>query len=101
MKIKKGDEVKVVRGKDAGKTGKVERAFPDKQTVVVAGVNLVKKHRKSRTPRQRSEIMTITKPLSIASVILVCPKCKLTTRVGFSFDQDKKTRICKRCKQIL
>ena len=101
MKIKKGDEVKIVRGKDAGKTGKVERVFPDKKTAVVAGINLFKKHKKSITPRQRSEIITVTKPLSIANVMLICPKCKLTTRIGFSFDQNKKARICKRCKQVI
>ncbi len=101
MKIKKGDEVKIVRGKDVGKMGKVEIVFPRNQSVVVAGMNLAKKHRKSRSPRQRSEIITITKPLSIASVMLICPKCKLATRVGFSFDQGKKVRICKKCKQAV
>lgn len=101
MKIKKGDEVKIVRGKDAGKTGKVERVFPDKQKAVVAGINLFKKHKKSRNPRQRSEIITLTKPFSIANARIICPACKLATTVGFSFEQEKKVRICKKCKKTL
>lgn len=99
MKIKKGDEVKVIRGKDIGKTGKVERVFPAKQRLVVAGINLFKKHKKSRSQRQRSETITITKPLSLANVALICPKCKLVTRIGFTFEGEKKVRKCKKCNQ--
>lgn len=99
MKIKKGDEVKVTIGKDKGKTGKVEKVFPKSDKVLILGMNQYKRHLKARSQNQPSEIATITKPLPIANVLLVCPKCHLPTRVGYAFENKKKTRICKKCKQ--
>lgn len=101
MKLKKGDEVKIVVGKDKGKTGKIEKVFPKEQKVQVLGVNQYKRHTKARSQREKSEIVTITKPLAIANVMLVCPKCHLPTRVGYQNEGEKKERICKKCKQIL
>ncbi len=96
-KIKKGDEVMVVSGKDNGKKGKVEKVFSRKNKVLVSGVNLYKRHLKARSQSQPSEIITITKPLPITNVIIVCPKCKKTTRVGFKIEKNSKTRVCKKC----
>ena len=98
MKLKKGDSVKIVRGKDSGKIGKVERVFAKETKVLVEGINQFKRHMKARVPGQKSEIVTITKPLSLANVMLVCPKCKQPTRVGYKIlKDDNKTRICKKC----
>ena len=99
MKIKKGDNVKILIGKDKGKTGQVERIYPVWEKVLVAGVNEFKRHIKSRARNQKSEIVTITKPLPVSNVKLICPKCHLPTRVGYKIDDSKKTRICKKCKQ--
>ena len=101
QKLRKGDEVKVVMGKDKGKTGKIEKVFPKMGKVLVTGVNQYKRHMKKRAQNQPSEIATITKPLPVASVALICPKCNLPTRVGFSFEDNKKRRICKKCQQML
>jgi large subunit ribosomal protein L24 len=101
MKFRKGDEVKVVKGKDLGKTGKIEKVFRKEYAVLVSGVNLYKRHVKAKTRLQKSEIITISKPLPVANVALVCPKCKLQTRIGFIFENNKKMRVCKKCKQIL
>lgn len=101
MKLKKGDEVKIVVGKDKGKTGKVEKLFPGKQKVLITGVNQYKRHIKGRAGMQKSEIVTITKPLSMANVRLICPKCHLPTRIGFQDINNKKERICKKCKQSI
>lgn len=101
MKLKKGDEVKVVRGKDKGKTGKVEKVFPEKMQVLVVNVNQYKRHLKARSQNQPSEIVTITKPLAIANVRLVCSKCHVITRAGFSMQDNKKIRICKKCEQAI
>lgn len=98
MKLKKGDLVTVVKGKDAGKTEKIEKVFSKKGKVLVEGVNQYKRHVKSRTPGQKSEIITLTKPLAVANVQLVCPKCKKLTRVGYKFLKDEKVRICLKCK---
>jgi large subunit ribosomal protein L24 len=98
MKLKKGDLVTVVRGKDNGKTEKIVKVFTKEGKVLVEGINQYKRHVKSRMPGQNSEIITLTKPLAIASVRLVCPKCKKLTRVGYKFLKDEKVRICKKCK---
>lgn len=97
MKIKKGDVVKIVLGKDAGKTGKVEKVMAGKNAVVVEGVNQYKRHIKARAQGQQSEIITITKPLNVAKVAVLCPKCKEPTRIGYVINKDSKQRICKKC----
>ncbi|MGH7204256.1 MAG: 50S ribosomal protein L24 [Candidatus Levyibacteriota bacterium] len=97
MKLKKGDAVTVVRGKDSGKNGTVEKVFSKEAKVLVGGVNQYKRHVKARTQGQKSEIITLTKPLPLANVQLVCPKCKKLTRVGYKMLKDEKVRICRKC----
>lgn len=102
MKLIKGDEVKIVLGKDKGKTGKIEKVFAKTGSVLVAGVNEYKRHMKARQQGQISEIVTITKPLNVAKVQLVCPKCKKITRVGYQVTKTKegkesKVRVCRKC----
>lgn len=99
MKIKKDDEVKVVSGKDKGKVGKVEKVFEKNQSVVVSGVNLYKKTVKARSQTQKSDIVTIAKPLPISNVTLICPNCRKETRVGYKIEGKEKARICKKCKK--
>lgn len=99
QKLKKGDEVKVLRGKDKGKTGKIEKVFSKEGKVIVAGINQYKRHLKARSQNQPSEIITITKPLYIENTALVCPKCKMATRVGFLLKGEEKKRICRKCEQ--
>lgn len=101
MKFKKGDDVKIVTGKDKGKTGKIEKVFPKENKVLILGVNRYKRHLKAKSQSQPSEIATIEKPLPVANVQLVCPKCHTVTRVGFSLQDNKKVRICKKCEQSL
>lgn len=101
MKLKKGDEVKVVRGKDKGKSGKIEEVWTKKNMIVLPGVNLYKRHIKARSQNEKSEIKELTKPLSITNIRLICPKCKLPTRVGFKITNGKKERICRKCKAII
>ena len=101
LKIKKGDQVKVLRGKDKGRTGKVEKTDAKKNQIIVAGINVVKKHVKPQGEKQPGGIVEINKPLHFCKVILICPKCKKTTRVGFEISGKTKKRICKKCKEIL
>ena len=98
MKLIKGDTVKVVKGKDSGKTAKIIRVFAKLDKVVVEGVNQYKRHLKARTQTQKSEIVTITKPLRVSGLMLICPKCKKSARVGYKLLKDgKKVRVCKKC----
>lgn len=101
MKIKKGDEVKIVLGKDKGKTGKVEKILPGDEKVLVTGINQYKRHMKARSQTQSSEIVTITVPLAVAKVRIVCPKCHTMTRVGYKIEREKKVRICRKCEQVI
>ncbi len=99
MKLRKGDNIIVTRGKDKGKEGSVEKVFKTMNKVLVVGVNEYKRHIKKSPGGQKSEIITITKPLPAAAVALVCPKCKKPTRIGYKIDKDLKVRICRKCKK--
>lgn len=99
MKLKKGDLVKIVLGKDKGKTGKIEKVLSRINKVLVTGVNQYKRHLKARSQGQSSEIVTITKPLAIANVALICPHCKVQTRIGFSIVKNDKIRVCRKCEK--
>ncbi|MBI2420776.1 MAG: 50S ribosomal protein L24 [Candidatus Levybacteria bacterium] len=97
MKLKKGDTVAIIKGKDKGKNGKIEKIFPNLAKVLLPEVNLYKRHVKSRVPQKPSEIVTLTKPISWANVALICPNCKKQTRVGYKIEGKEKIRICKKC----
>ncbi len=97
MKLKKEDEVLIVKGKDKGKKGKIERVIYKENMVLVPGVNLYKRHYKSRVQNKPSEIIEITKPFPIENVALICPNCHKPTRVGYKIDNKEKVRICKKC----
>ena len=97
MKLRKGDSVKVVAGKDKGKIEKIEKVYPKENKVLVSGVNQYKRHLKGRAQNQKSEIITLTKPLPVAAVSLICPKCNKVTRIGFKIEKTGKLRICRKC----
>lgn len=101
MKLKRGDEVLVVAGKDKGKTGKVERLLPTVAKVVVSGVNMYKKNMKGTGKAKQTGIIDIIRPLPVANVAFVCPKCKLPTRIGYVTKNKEKNRVCKKCDQIV
>ena len=93
LKIKKGDTVKVIAGKDNGKEGKVVSVDPKKGKVVVEGVNVVKKHTKPSMANQTGGIITKEAPIDASNVMYV-HKGK-TTRIGFKMENDKKVRFAK------
>ncbi len=100
QKIKKGDSVQVMVGKDKGRQGKVVRVFPKLKKVIVENVNMFKKHHKSRGPNDPSRIIDIFKPLDWSKVRLICPSCHKSTRVGIRVNsQGQKVRYCKKCQQ--
>ena len=99
MKLKKGDDVKITIGKDNGKTGKIQKVLTKENKVLVEGINQFKRHVKAKMMGQKSEIITITKPVSANNVALICPKCKKPTRVGYKAVKDGKVRVCAKCGQ--
>ena len=117
MKIKKGDLVQMLSGKDRGKQGRVLEARPADRRVIVENLNIVKKHRRPRPMRDPSRmgqvqmqpggVFDIAAAVDVSNVMLVCPTCKRPTRVGYEYREDKggrtKVRVCKRadCREEL
>ncbi len=98
MNIKTGDMVKILSGKDRGTKAKVVRILPRDFLILVDGVNLKKKHRKSRRQDRKGEIVLVPAPLSLSSVQVICPSCGKPTRVGHAIDgSGAKMRVCKKC----
>jgi len=99
MKIKKGDTVKILYGKDTGKQGVVS-AVKNGQ-VVIDGLNMYKKHVKGDGKEKKSAIIDIAKPMDVSKVMLVCPNCSKPTRVGIRRENGKVERICKKCGKVI
>ncbi len=101
MKIKKGDTVLIISGKDRGKKGKILKAFPKKRKVLIEGVNLKKKHQKPKKTGEKGQIIEKPASISVSNVKLICSKCNKAVRIGYKIAGKKKYRICKKCnKQI-
>lgn len=100
MRIKKGDQVIVITGRDKGKTGEVVKAMPKENKVVVQGINLVKRHTK---PSQESAGGIISKesPIHVSNVALIDPKSGKATRIGFKNENGQKVRVAKRSGEVI
>lgn len=97
MKIKKGDNVLVIAGKDRGKKGKVLRALPRTAGIVVEGANIRKKHVRAKRAGQKGQIVEMPGIFSVSNVKLLCPKCGKAIRIGYKVEAGKKVRVCKKC----
>ena len=112
-KIKKGDEIIVIAGKDKGRTGKIMKALPKEDKVLVEGINLKKKHVRPKRDGEKGQVVEIPAVLDVSNIKIICPKCGKATRVGYKIvptesrildgktigKKDIKKRICKKCKQ--
>ena len=98
MKIKKGDRVKIISGKDRGKEGAVLHVFPVDERLTVDGLNVFKKRVRPKRSGQKGETVLVPRPLAVSKVMLVCGACKRPARVGYRMEGDLKVRYCKRCK---
>lgn len=110
MKIKSGDKIKIIAGKDKNKTGKVLQIFPGKKLLSVEGRNLLIKHLRPRKQGEKGQKIEFPAPFSLSNVMLVCPKCGKATKVGYKVIEStlegakrkkRKVRVCKKCKQIV
>ena len=98
MKLKKGDRVRVLTGKDRGDEGEIMRVLPKQGKVIVEGVNVAKKHQRALRATMQAGIIDKDMPLPVANVAIVCGSCGKPTRVGYRFDdQGRKGRVCKKC----
>jgi large subunit ribosomal protein L24 len=106
VKIRKDDTIEVISGREAdkGKRGKVIKVLPDEGKVVIAGINLRKKHQKQVQAQGRTlkpGIIEFEAPIAIGNVMLVCPKCDNAVRVGVQREDNESQRICKNCGAVI
>jgi len=101
MKIKKGDQVVVIKGKDRGKKAKVLRGFPKENKVLVEGVNIRKVHKRPKREGEKGQVVEIPTPINVSKVKLICPKCGKPTTIGYKRTGNEKYRICKKCQKEL
>ena len=97
MKIKKGDTVLIISGKDRNKKGKIVKSFPTEGKVIIDGVNLIKKHQRAKKAGEKGQIVQIPSKINVSNVEIICPSCKKITRISSKVIDGKKSRACKKC----
>lgn len=101
-KIRKDDQVMVMKGKDKGKTGRISAVMPDRGAVLVEKLNMVKRHTKPSQKHRHGGIIEMEAPIRISNVMLICGKCKGPVRTGRKVLEDgKKVRTCRKCGEVL
>jgi large subunit ribosomal protein L24 len=102
MKIQKNDNVLIIVGKDKGKKGKVRKAIPGKDSVIVEGLNLIKRHSKTKGKTRQAGIIELEAPVHISNVMVICNKCNKPARIGYRLLEDgKRARYCHNCSEII
>jgi large subunit ribosomal protein L24 len=96
MKIKTNDNVIVIAGKDKGKKGKVVKALPKEDKVIVEGVNMKKKHQRPNRKGLKGEVISFAAPIHVSNVMIEDPKTKKPSRVGYNMVNGKKVRVAKK-----
>ncbi|OGZ69914.1 MAG: 50S ribosomal protein L24 [Candidatus Staskawiczbacteria bacterium RIFCSPHIGHO2_12_FULL_38_11] len=97
MKLKKGDTVLIISGKDKGRTAKILKSLPKELKILVDGINLKNKHVKPKKQGEKGQVVKVPAPLEVSNAKLICPKCGKAARVGYKIIGDKKFRFCKKC----
>ncbi len=96
MKLKKGDKVQVISGKDVGKQGEVTRVLLDRDRVIVDGVNVAKRHQRATRATMQGGIIDKDMPIHVSNVAIVCSSCG-PTRIGYRIEGTEKFRVCRKC----
>lgn len=98
MKIHKGDTIKIISGKDKGKTGKVLKISSSENKVTVEGLNVFKKHVRPKKQGEKGQVVSVPRPFDFSNVLIVCSACGKPARIGYRIEGKSKTRYCKNCK---
>ncbi len=96
LKLRKNDTVKVIAGREKGKSGRIIRIDRDKLRAVVEGLNMVKKAVKQKKQNQKGGITSVEAPIPIGKLMIMCKKCG-PTRIGYAIDGETKKRVCRKC----
>ncbi|MBI2865848.1 MAG: 50S ribosomal protein L24 [Chloroflexi bacterium] len=101
-KLRSGDTVLVIAGKDRGKKGKIRLVLPREGRALVEGINMVKRHLRGRPGVRQAGIIEREAPIAVSNLMLLCPRCSQPARVGFHFLEDgHKVRQCRACKEVV
>lgn len=102
MIIRKNDTVLVISGKDRGKKGKVRFAHPKEKTLIIEGINIIKRHARATRQARQAGVIELEAPVHVSKVMLLCDKCNHPSRIGIRFlDDSKKVRYCKVCQEVI
>ena len=102
MRVKKDDTIVVITGKDKGKKGKIRQVLPKDESVIIEGVNIIKRHMKPRGQARQAGIIESEAPLHISKVMIVCPKCNKPVRLKAKVSEDgKRMRVCSKCNEVI
>lgn len=102
FKIRKGDKVRIIAGKERGKEGKVLHLLLKEKKVLIQGLNFIKRHTKPKGEGKPSGIIEREAPLAISNCMLICPRCNQLTRIGYKIvEKGKKLRVCKKCGETI
>ena len=101
MKIRKGDNVQIMAGKDSGKRCKILKVNLKSGKVLVQGLNMFKKHQRPKKQGDKGEVISVSRFLDASNAMLVCNSCDKPARIGYKIEGDSKARYCKKCKAIL
>lgn len=101
MKVKKGDNILIISGKDRGRTGKIVKVFVKERQILIEGVNLKKKHVRPKREGEKGQIVSVPSAINASNVKIICPKCGKAVRIGYKMENKEKHRICKKCKQTI
>lgn len=98
MKVKKGDSVLIISGKDKGRVAKILRSIPKERKILVEGVNMKSKHVRPKKQGEKGQVVKVSLPMDVSNTKFLCPKCSKASRLGYKIEKGKKFRICKKCK---
>jgi large subunit ribosomal protein L24 len=101
MKLRKGDRVRVMSGKDVGREGEITRVIVETNRVIIDGVNVAKKHQRATKATMQGGIIDKDMPINASNVALVCGSCGQPTRIGYRFEGTEKVRVCRKCEKDL
>jgi large subunit ribosomal protein L24 len=100
MKLKKGDNVMIIAGKDKGRSGIISAVLTAKNRVMIKDANLIKKRTKPVRQGEKGQTVEVSRSMNVSNVMLLCKNCKKPTRIGMRIEGVKKVRICKQCESI-
>lgn len=101
MKLKKGDKVRILTGKDKDKEAVIERVYINSDKVLLPGINIYKKHVKKNEQMPKGGVVELPRPMLASKVAIICPHCSKATRIGYRIEGTKKTRVCRRCHEVI